>query len=143
MRTIFKTSVGFVLLRKPISADKRGFVQISTAEQFHVCRTSTMNKIEISVTYVYPPKKSGVSSYRFPCYEKLMVLSILSEKLTWISEWKRLIAVEGYNFLTPTTEQQRACHSDPQSQCLKITKESHSTLRAKRATFIFRVDKSS
>ena len=112
MRTIFKTSVGFVLLRKPISADKRGFVQISTAEQFHVCRTSTMNKIEISVTYVYPPKKSGVSSYRFPCYEKLMVLSILSEKLTWISEWKRLIAVEGYNFLTPTTEQQRACHSD-------------------------------
>ena len=52
MRTIFKTSVGFVLLRKPISADKRGFVQISTAEQFHVCRTSTMNKIEISVTYV-------------------------------------------------------------------------------------------
>ena len=85
MRTIFKTSVGFVLLRKPISADKRGFVQISTAEQFHVCRTSTMNKIEISVTYVYPPKKVEFR-VTVPCYEKLMVLSILSEKLTWISE---------------------------------------------------------
>ena len=68
-----------------------------------------MNKIEISVTYVSTLQKK--SEVTVPCCERCEKLLVLSEKLTWISERERLIGVEGYNFLTPTREQQQACHS--------------------------------